>query len=118
LFSVGDGHGAQGDGEVSTTAIECPMERVELTFSVRKDQRLDLPEASTPAGYLSMGFGSTVDEAIPGAINGMLDHLQREYSLSRSHALAVASVTVDIRITQIVNRTVGVHALLPPERLT
>lgn len=113
LFSVGDGHGAQGDGEVSTTAIECPMEHVELTFAVRKDMQLRMPEAETPAGYVTVGIAATVDEAIPVAINGMLDYLQRTYGLGRAHALGIASVAVDIRVTQIVNQTVGVHALLP-----
>jgi acetamidase/formamidase len=117
LFSVGDGHGAQGDGEISTTAIECPMERVELTFDVRKDRQMRAPEASTPTGYVTLGLGNTVDEAIPIAVNGMLDHLQRTYGVTRSHALGLASVLVQLRITQIVNGTVGVHALLPVEVL-
>jgi acetamidase/formamidase len=118
LFSVGDGHGAQGDGEVSRLAIECPMNRVELTFTVRKDLQLEMPQAETPAGFVTIGIGATVDEAIPAALNGMLDHLQRTYGLGRSHALALASVVVHLRITQIVNRTVGVHALLPPHAVT
>jgi acetamidase/formamidase len=118
LFSTGDGHGAQGDGEVSRLGIECPMDRVELTFTVRKDLRLEMPQAKTPAGFVTIGIGATVDDAIPVALNGMLDHLQRTYGLGRSHALALTSLVVNLRITQIVNRTMGVHALLPPDAFT
>src|SRR3954469_25532992 len=60
LFSVGDGHARQGDGEVSGTAIECPMDRVELTFDVRPDLPIAAPLAETPAGLVAMGIGDTV----------------------------------------------------------
>lgn len=115
LFSVGDGHAAQGDGEVSGTAIECAMERVELRLTVREDLSFRMPEASTPNGYLTIGLGATVDEAMGQALRGMLDYLEMIAGLEREVALALASVAVDLRITQIVNGTVGVHALLPPD---
>jgi acetamidase/formamidase len=114
LFSVGDGHAAQGDGEVSGTAIECPMERVELTFQLHKSAHFSAPCAETPAGYLTFGFGDTLDDATGVALNQMLDHLQRTCSLDRPTALALASLVVDLRITQIVNGVMGVHAVLPP----
>src|SRR5438105_11776630 len=63
LFSVGDGHGVQGDGEVCTTAIECPMERVELGFRLRDDIHLRYPRAHTPAGWITLGFDRDLDEA-------------------------------------------------------
>ncbi len=56
LFSVGDGHAAQADGEVSSTGIECPMERVELTFSLHAAMHLTMPRADTPAGWITFGF--------------------------------------------------------------
>ncbi len=115
LFSVGDGHAAQGDGEVSRMAIECPMERVELTFNLCSDLELEMPQADTPVGYLTIGLGSTLDEAQKVALNGMLDHLQRITGFSRSYAMALATSVVQLRVTQIVNGTVGVHALLPPD---
>jgi acetamidase/formamidase len=117
LFSVGDGHAAQGDGEVSGTAIECPMSRVELTFDLRDDLPLDAPFAETPAGLVTMGLGDTVDDATYLALDGMLSQLQRLYGVSRPDALALASVAVDLRVTQIVNQVVGVHAVLPPGTL-
>ena len=117
LFSVGDGHAAQGDGEVSGTAIECPMARVDLTFDVRADLPLDAPFAETPAGLVTMGLGDTVDDATFMALEGMFSQLQRLYGVSRPDAVALASVTVDLRVTQIVNQVVGVHAVLPPGTL-
>jgi acetamidase/formamidase len=113
LFSVGDGHAVQADGEVGQTAIECPMREVELTLTARPDLHLEAPEASTPAGYVTMGFGDTLDEATDVALNHMLDYLCRTYSIGRTQALALSSLVVHMRITQIVNTVVGVHALLP-----
>ena len=117
LFSVGDGHAAQGDGEVSGTAIECPMDRVELTFDVRDDLPLTAPFAETPAGLVTMGLGDTVDDATYMALDGMFTQLSRLYGVSRPDALALASVAVDVRVTQIVNQVVGAHAVLPPGTL-
>ena len=118
LFSVGDGHAAQGDGEVSRLAVECPMTRVMLTFNVRKDLHLDMPAADTPAGWLAIGIGETLDEAHKVALNGMLDHLQAAYDLGRSQAMALASCVVHLRVTQVVNGPAGIHALLPHDAFT
>jgi len=113
LFSTGDGHAAQGDGEVSGIAIECPMERAELTFILHPELHLTTPRANTPAGWLTMGFHESVDEAMFIALESMLDLMGEQYGLSRPDALALASIVVDLRITQIVNEVCGVHALLP-----
>jgi acetamidase/formamidase len=114
LFEIGDGHAAQGDGEVSGTAIECPMDRVELAFGLREDFPVSTPVAQTPAGWLTIGLGATVDEATFAALDAMFTLLQRLHGVRRPEAVALASVAVHLRVTQIVNQTVGVHALLPP----
>jgi len=113
LFSVGDGHALQGDGEVCGTAIECPMERVSLTFLLRDDLRLTTPRANTPAGWLTMGLHEDLNQAMDMAMIGMLDLMEELYDLPRPEALALASLVVDLRITQVVNGVRGVHALLP-----
>lgn len=113
LFSVGDGHAVQGDGEVSTTAIECPMERVTLTFSLHEELALTTPRADTPAGWITLGFHKDLQEATSIALEAMLDLMMEQYGLSRLEALAMASLVVDMRITQIVNGVRGVHAVLP-----
>jgi len=112
LFSCGDGHAAQGDGEVSGTAIECPMDRAELTFRLREDLPPGTPIARTPAGWVTMGLDEDLDAAAIVALEAMLALLGRERGLSRLDALAVATLQVDLRITQMVNEVRGVHALL------
>ena len=113
IFSVGDGHAVQGDGEVSRTAIECPMDDVTLTFSLRPGQRLAAPRAETPAGWLTFGFDADLNAATQQALAGMLDLLSEQFGVARIDALALASLVVDLRITQIVNQVCGVHAVLP-----
>lgn len=113
LFSTGDGHGAQGDGESATTAMECPMDRVELAFTLNEDMRLATPRALTPEGWICMGFDKDLDEAAAVALDAMLGLIGEQYGLGRTDALALASVVVDLRVTQIVNGVKGVHAVLP-----
>jgi acetamidase/formamidase len=117
LFSVGDGHGTQADGEVCGTAIECPMERVELTFRLHDDLHLTTPRALTPAGWITFGFDANLNEATLIALEAMLDLLREQHQLERHQALALASLVVDLRVTQIVNQVWGVHAVLPPGAL-
>lgn len=113
LFSVGDGHAAQGDGEVCGQAIECPMERVELTFRLREDLQVATPRARTPRGWITFGFHEDLGEATVIALNAMLDLMGERHALRREDALALASIVVDLRVTQIVNGVRGVHAILP-----
>jgi acetamidase/formamidase len=113
LFSVGDGHARQGDGEVSQTAIECPMDRVELTFTLHPDLHLTTPRAETPAGWLTFGFHTDLDEAMLIALAAMIELIEERHGLPRGRALALASLVVDLRITQVVNQVLGVHAVLP-----
>ena len=110
-FSAGDGHAAQGDGEVSGTAIECPS-RAQLTFDLRDDLRLDWPCARIAGAWLTFGFDTDLTAAAWKASEGMLDLIEREHGLDRREALALASVVVDLRVTQLVNDVLGVHALL------
>lgn len=113
LFSAGDGHARQGDGELSGTAIECPIERADLTINVRRDINYMMPIAKTQTGWLVMGFHTLLDEAVTSAINGMLDLMTEQMDMTRKDAFGLASVAVDLRITQIVNAVQGVHAFLP-----
>ncbi|KIL49093.1 acetamidase/formamidase family protein [Jeotgalibacillus campisalis] len=118
LFSVGDGHAAQGDGEVSGTAIECPMDKVDLTFTVHDEPTLTMPHAHTPSGWVAFGFDDDLNKATAYALEGILQIMQDKYSLNKTEAMALASVAVDLRITQIVNGVKGVHAILPHNVLT
>lgn len=116
LFSAGDGHARQGDGEVGGTAIECPT-RARLRFELRDDLPIATPLAETPAGWVTMGVADSVDAAVVIALNAMYDLIQRRHGLRRADAVALASVVVDTRVTQIVNEAFGAHAVLPRDVL-
>ena len=90
------------------------MDRVDLTFGLREDMQLVAPVAKTPAGWIAFGLGDTLDDAAFLALDGMMALLGRLYGVSRADATALASVAVDLRVTQIVNQVVGVHAVLRP----
>jgi acetamidase/formamidase len=117
LFSAGDGHARQGDGEVSQIAIECPLARAELTLGLRDDLELQTPLGWTPEAWLTFGFDEDLDEAAAIAIDAMLGLMGREHGLERPEALALASLVVDLRITQMVNGVRGVHARLAHDAL-
>ena len=113
LFSAGDGHAVQGDGEAAIVALECPLDVAELTFHLMDDMPLTTPRAHTPAGWITLGLHEDLNEAMLIALNAMLDLMEKQYHLHRNDALALASLVVNLRITQIVNGTRGVHAVLP-----
>ena len=113
LFSIGDGHGVQGDGEVSGMAIECPMEHVEVKLTVLDEPKLTMPRAWTPEGWLTFGLHEDLREAVAMAIDQMLGLMDELLGQPRVTALGLASLFVDVRVTQLVNGVVGAHAVLP-----
>ncbi len=118
LFMFGDGHAAQGDGEVSGTAIECGMQRVVLDCHLHENLSLMMPRANTPAGWVAFGFDEDLDTAYFQALSGILDIMTEHHSISRITALSLASAVVDMRVTQAVNGVKGVHAILPHDAIT
>jgi acetamidase/formamidase len=117
LVHAGDGHGAQGDGEVSGTAIECPLDGVQLRFDVEDGAELRMPIARTQDAWVAFGFDSDLDVAADLALRTVLDLMERELGVGRNEALALASVAVDLAVTQVVNDTKGVHAILRDDAL-
>jgi acetamidase/formamidase len=111
LLLAGDGHGAQGDGEVSGTAIECPVEQARLSFEL-SDLELRSPIARIDGAWVTFGFDEDLDVASDQALQTMLDLMERELDVDRNHALALASVVVDLAVTQVVNGAKGAHAVL------
>jgi len=120
LFSCGDGHAAQGDGEVCLTAVECAM-TARLKFDVEPISWLRGPLLETDSSWLTFGAAATVEAAAAEALESMLELLARAAGLDREAAYALSSAAVDVRINQLVNRPcVGVRAavakrLLPPD---
>jgi acetamidase/formamidase len=111
LLCLGDGHAAQGDGEVSGTAIECAM-TTEVVVDLVAEPPVPGIHADTPAGRITFGFSHDLDEAMGDALEAMLIWMQGLYGLTRTAALALAGPTVDLRITQVANDVWGVHAVL------
>ncbi len=114
LLSIGDGHSAQGDGEVNVTAVETAMNGT-VQVSVRQDIPHDLlPLAETPDHWITMGFAPTLDAACEQALTKMIALIETYVGLSAEDAYVLCSIAVNLNITQVVNRpNRGVHALLP-----
>ncbi len=112
LFQVGDGHAAQGDGEVDITALETSLTGT-FRFIVRKDMRLRWPRAETPTHYIAMGFDEDLNEATKLCVREAIDFLVTSKNLTRDDAYMLISVGVDLRITQLVDGNKGVHAMIP-----
>jgi acetamidase/formamidase len=112
LYSMGDGHAAQGDGEVCGTAIETPM-RATVRLTVHKDIHVPEPQfltagplaqrTNTASYYATDGIGPDLMEAARNAIRHMIDHLQRSYGLSRPDAYMLCSVIVDLKLCEVVD---------------
>ena len=116
LFSAGDGHGRQGDGEVCIAAVETALTgRFRLT--VRKDMAIATPFAETPDCLMSMGFDEDLDEAMRKAVRDMVGLVAARTGLSRNKAYMLLSLCGDLRITQVVDGEKGVHMLIRKEWL-
>jgi acetamidase/formamidase len=113
LFEIGDGHGAQGDGEVDQTAIETSLRgRVQLT--VRKGLSLNWPRAETATDYISMAADPDLKVATSAAIQEMVDFLAATRGLSKHEAYQLVSIAGNVAVTQLVDRpNVGVHVKMP-----
>jgi acetamidase/formamidase len=109
LLSIGDGHGMQGHGEVTGTALETSL-RGMFELRVIKGQRLRWPRAETPTHYIAMGLNEDLDEATRLATREMVDFLVAEKKLSRDEAYMLCSLAADLHVTQAVDATKGVHA--------
>ena len=113
LFEIGDGHVAQGDGEVDQTAIETSL-RARIQLTVRKDMKLTWPRAETATDYISMATDPDLATATRGAIQEMIDFLVSEKKLTRHLAYQLTSIAGNVAITQLVDKpNLGVHVRLP-----
>ncbi len=111
LFSCGDGHGAQGDGEVCVTAIETALTG-RFRMTVRKDLNFCFPRAETPTHFITMGMHEDLDRCTEMALRDMIVLITGRTGLSREDAYMLCSLAGDLRITQTVNGNKGVHMML------
>jgi len=112
LFEIGDGHAAQGNGEVDITAIETSL-KGNLQFIVHKNKKISWPRAETATHTITMGCDRDLNAATHIAVREMINYLMEEKKLSKADAYMLCSVAVDVNITQLVDGNVGVHAMLP-----
>ena len=116
LLELGDGHAAQGDGEVDQTAIETNLEgRIQVI--VRKDLKLEWPRAESPTHWISMGTDTSLVVATKTAIREMVKLLQEKTGITQVQAYQAASMAADAHITQLVDGNVGVHMMIPKRYL-
>jgi acetamidase/formamidase len=111
LFSVGDGHATQGDGEVNLTAAEASL-RGTLRFRVLKDMPIAAPQGETATHLIAMGIDEDLHQAVKMATRSIIDWIVRLHGLSRTDAYILCSLAMDLRISQVVNGRMGVHAML------
>lgn len=116
LLELGDGHAAQGDGEVDQTGLETNLKgRIQVT--VRKDMKLDWPRIETPTHWITMGADTSLVVATKTAIGQMVKMLQEMKGITQVQAYQTASMAADLRITQLVDGNVGVHMMIAKDYL-
>jgi acetamidase/formamidase len=112
LFQAGDGHAAQGNGEVDITALETSLVGT-FRFVLHKGANLPYPRAETPDAWIAMGFDDDLSNATRKALRNMIDFLLSEKGMTRDDAYMLISVAGDVEITELVDRNKGVHVVLP-----
>ncbi len=112
LFQIGDGHAAQGNGEVDITAIETSL-KADIQFTVHKGKALTWPRAETATHIITMGCDRDLNAATHIAVREMIKYLMEEKELTKADAYMLCSISVDVNITQLVDGNVGVHCMLP-----
>src|SRR3954452_16197596 len=112
LFSCGDGHGVQGDGEVCVTALETALSGT-FRLTLRKDLKFKLPRAETPTHHITMAFNEDLDDAAKDALREMIKLIGEKMGLAADDAYMFCSLAVDMRVTQLVDGNKGIHAMLP-----
>ena len=117
LFEAGDGHAAQGNGEVDITALETSLTGT-FEFVLHKNAATTYPRAETPEAYIAMGFDDDLSHATRKALRNMIDFLVAEKGMTRDDAYMLISVAGDVEITELVDRNKGVHVVLPKALFT
>jgi acetamidase/formamidase len=116
LFSAGDGHGLQGDGEVCLTALETSLSG-SFELLLHKNAGLKFPRALTPTHYITMGMQPDLDEAAKQALRDMIKLIGELTDLPAADAYTLCSLACDLRVTQLVDGNKGIHAMLPRSAL-
>ena len=117
LLFVGDGHAAQGDGELNGDALETSME-VEFTVDLIPSKALTTPRVESPTHIMTVGLGGSLEDALRAATAGLGQWLEQDYNLTPSEIAIVLGSSVEYSINEVADRNAGVAAKLKKERLT
>jgi acetamidase/formamidase len=112
LISIGDGHAVQGDGEVGMSAVETSL-KGEIQVVLHKGMRITWPRAETPTHYMTIGLHEDLNQAAKIATREMINFVVATKGLPRDDVLMLLSAAMDLHVTEIVDGTKGVHAMLP-----
>jgi acetamidase/formamidase len=112
LFSCGDGHAVQGDGEVCVTAVETGLTGT-FKIDLVKNAQLEAPYAETKDHLITMAFDSDLDEAARVALRRMIAMIVARTTLTKEEAYFLCSLSADVRVTQLVNLEKGIHVMMP-----
>ncbi|MCZ6878495.1 MAG: acetamidase/formamidase family protein, partial [Acidobacteria bacterium] len=113
LFSIGDTHAVQGDGEVSGTAIEAPMRIVYQVDVIKGGRKISEPQYENSEYYAVTAFATTIDEAASKATRFMVDYLVEEYQLEPVEAYSLCSLAGDLKISEVASPNVLVSMHMP-----
>jgi acetamidase/formamidase len=112
LLSIGDGHASQGNGEVGQSAIETSL-KGEIQVVLHKGKRIRWPRGETPTHYMAIGLHEDLNQAVKIAVKEMLDFIVETKGLTRDDAYMLMSAAMDLNVTQVVDGTKGIHAMIP-----
>jgi acetamidase/formamidase len=112
LFYTGDSHAAQGDGEVTGTAIET-ADACTLQFILHKGKMLKMPRAETPTDYIVFGLDADLNKAMRQAVEEAVNFLEEKQGFDIFQAYSLSSIAVNFRVTQVVDQTLGIHGMIP-----
>jgi amidase len=113
---VGDGHAAQGDGELNGNALETSMD-VEFTVDVLHDKRILTPRVESESQMMTVGLGGSIEDARRTAISGMAQWLEQDYGLTPSEIAQVLGTSAQLNISEVADRNAGVATKLSQARL-
>jgi len=116
-FKTGDAHLAQGHGEVNLNALEGAFKNITLRFTARKDLKklVDWPMASSPTHWIMMGFHTDLYKSCQMAVKQAIKFLNNHYGIPELEGYAFCSQAVDLHVTQLVDYTKGIHAMIPKD---
>jgi acetamidase/formamidase len=116
LLFVGDGHAAQGDGELNGNALETSME-VEFSVNVIHNKRFNTPRVESESQIMTVGLGGSLEDSLRAAVRGMTQWLEQDYGLTPSEIAQVLGTSVQLNINEVADRNAGVVARLSKQRL-